>query len=71
MMRVSKFAQASSQNGVIKGYFLSSYSAKRLNMHTGNAGGSHNLRMFDTNSHAGNNLNEMFKLMETDFLLQN
>ena len=52
------------ENGVIKGYFLSSYSAKRLNMHTtGNAGGSHNLRMFDNNSHAGNNLNEMFKLM--------
>ena len=26
------------ENGVIKGYFLSSYSAKRLNMHTtGNA----------------------------------
>ena len=37
-------------------------------MHTtGNAGGSHNLRMFDNNSHAGNNLNEMFKLMETGF----
>ena len=52
------------ENGVIKGYFLSSYSAKRLNMHTtGNAGGSHNLRMFDNNSHTGNNLNEMFKLM--------
>ena len=52
------------ENGVIKGYFLSSYSAKRLNMHTtGNAGGSHNLRMFDNNSHAENNLNKMFKLM--------
>ena len=52
------------ENGVLKGYFLSSYSAKRLNMHTtGNAGGSHNLRMFDNNSHTENNLNNMFKLM--------
>ena len=52
------------ENGVIKGYFLSSYSAKRLNMHTtGNAGGSHNLRMFDNNSNTENNLNKMFKLM--------
>jgi PmbA protein len=33
-------------------------------MHTtGNAGGSHNLRMFDNNSHAGNDLNEMLKIM--------
>ena len=52
------------ENGVIKGYFLSSYSAKRLNMNTtGNAGGSHNLRIFDNNSHGKNSLNEMFKLM--------
>ena len=30
----------------------------------------HNLRMFDNNSQAENNLNKMFKLMGTDFLLQ-
>ena len=37
-------------------------------MHTtGNAGGSHNLRMFDINSNTENDLNKMFKLMGTDF----
>ena len=32
------------ENGVLNGYFLSTYSARRLNMQTtGNAGGAHNL----------------------------
>lgn len=32
------------ENGIVQGYFLNSYSARKLNMHTtANAGGSHNL----------------------------
>lgn len=34
------------KNGVLQGYFLSSYSARKLNMQTtGNAGGAHNLQV--------------------------
>lgn len=37
------------QEGVVQGYFLSSYSARKLGMKsTGNAGGNHNLLMRDT-----------------------
>jgi PmbA protein len=37
------------EGGVIKGYFLSSYSARKLGMRsTGNAGGNHNLLLKDT-----------------------
>ena len=50
------------KNGFLKGYFLSSYTAKRLKMSTtGNAGGSHNLRMFSTKSSGKDNLNIMIK----------
>jgi PmbA protein len=36
-------------NGVLKGYFLSSYSARKLGMaSTGNAGGCHNMRLHPT-----------------------
>ena len=52
------------ENGVVNGYFLSSYSARRLNMEsTGNAGGSHNLRIFDKNNVDKRTLTEMFRLM--------
>lgn len=37
------------EQGVVEGYFLSSYSARKLGMQsTGNAGGSHNLRLAPT-----------------------
>ena len=37
------------KDGVVQGYFLASYSARKLGMQTtGNAGGNHNLRMKDT-----------------------
>jgi PmbA protein len=37
------------ESGVLKGYFLGSYSARKLGMQTtGNAGGCHNLRLADT-----------------------
>ena len=52
------------ENGVVNGYFLSSYSARRLNMEsTGNAGGSHNLRIFDKNNVDKRTLTEMLRLM--------
>lgn len=38
------------EQGVVKGYFLSSYSARKLGMQTtGNAGGTHNLRIYNDN----------------------
>ena len=38
------------EEGILKGYFLSSYSARRLGMKTtGNAGGAHNLIVKDSN----------------------
>lgn len=46
---VATQARAVVQGGVLKGYFLGSYSARKLGMRsTGNAGGSHNLVLRDT-----------------------
>ena len=50
------------QNGVLQGYVLSSYSARKLGMQTtGNAGGSHNLIVQST----GQSLAELLQLMGT------
>lgn len=50
------------EDGRVGGYFLSSYSARKLGMRTtGNAGGSHNLRMFSRHTQAGDNLQAMLK----------
>ena len=39
------------ENGIVQGYFLSSYSARKLKMTTtGNAGGTHNLMIQSTNT---------------------
>jgi len=52
--------------GVLEGYFLSCYSARKLGMRTtANAGGSHNLRI----SHGERNFDEMLKLMGTGLLV--
>ena len=54
------------ENGVLQGYVLSSYSARKLGMQTtGNAGGSHNLIVQST----GQNFAEMLKLMGTGLLV--
>lgn len=38
------------EQGVVKGYFLNSYSARKLGMQTtGNAGGVHNLQIYNDN----------------------
>ncbi len=48
--------------GVVQGYFLSSYSARKLGMKTtGHAGGSQNLRLSSRRTRAGDNLDAMLK----------
>lgn len=54
------------KNGVLQGYVLSSYSARKLGMQTtGNAGGSHNLMVQST----GENFAELLKKMGTGLLV--
>jgi PmbA protein len=48
--------------GVVKSYFLSSYSARKLGLHTtGHAGGSQNLRLRSRLTQAGDNLEAMLR----------
>ncbi|MAC66390.1 MAG: metalloprotease PmbA, partial [Proteobacteria bacterium] len=50
--------------GVVLGYFLSSYSARRLSMkNTGHAGGSHNLKIHESKGADYKTLDDLFKLM--------
>ena len=50
------------EGGVAQGYFLSSYSARKLGMRTtGNAGGSHNLTLSSRLTRPGDDLNAMLK----------
>jgi len=52
--------------GRVEGYFLSSYSARKLGMKTtGNAGGSHNLSLTSRLTRAGDNLDAMLKKLGT------
>jgi PmbA protein len=52
--------------GKVEGYFLSSYSARKLGMKsTGNAGGSHNLRLTSTKTKAADDLDAMLKKLGT------
>ena len=54
------------ENGVLQGYVLGSYSARKLGLKTtGNAGGSHNLIVQST----GQNFTELLKLMDTGLLV--
>ena len=54
------------ENGVLQGYVLGSYSARKLGMTTtGNAGGSHNLIVQST----GQNFADLLKLMGTGLLV--
>jgi PmbA protein len=55
------------EDGVLKGYLLSSYSARRLGMETsGNAGGHHNLILEPTDEH---DMESMIKNMKSGFLI--
>ncbi len=58
------------RDGVIEGYFLSSYSARKLGMRsTGNAGGNHNLTMDSTGEDFGALLKKMGRgLLVTELL---
>lgn len=56
--------------GVLNGYFLSSYTARKLNMQTtGNAGGSHNLQLTSRLTQAADDLPAMLKKMGTGLLV--
>jgi PmbA protein len=53
-------------SGKVEGYFLSSYSARKLGMKsTGNAGGSHNLTLTSTKTKAADDLDAMLKKLGT------
>ena len=58
------------KDGVVQGYFLSSYSARKLGMKTtGNAGGSHNLRLTSSMTMPADNFRQMLKKMDTGLLV--
>ena len=58
------------QDGVLQGYFLSSYSARKLGMQTtGNAGGSHNLFLTSSLTSADDSFKAMLKKMGTGLLV--
>lgn len=57
-------------NGIVQGYFLSTYSARKLGMQTtGNAGGSHNLQILSSTTRAGDDFNTMLKKLDTGLLV--
>jgi PmbA protein len=57
-------------NGVLQGYFLSSYSARKLGMQTtGNAGGSHNLSLTSKLTQPEDDFAGMLKKMGTGLLV--
>ncbi len=57
-------------NGVLQGYFLSTYSARKLGMKTtGNSGGSHNLAFTSSLTKSRDNFAAMLKKMGTGLLV--
>ena len=57
-------------DGVVQGYFLSTYTARKLGMQTtGNAGGSHNLSLTSSLTNKGDNFERMLKKMGTGLLV--
>jgi PmbA protein len=63
---VATHARQLVQDGILQGYVLSSYSARKLGMRsTGNAGGSHNLVIRDTQ----HNFDDLLRLMGTGLLV--
>jgi PmbA protein len=58
------------KDGVVQGYFLSTYSARKLGMKTtGNAGGSHNLSLTSTLTQANDDFRQMLKKLDTGLLV--
>jgi PmbA protein len=59
---VTTHARRVVDGGVVQGYFLSSYSARKLGMRTtGNAGGAHNLTLSSRLTQAGDDLGAMLR----------
>jgi PmbA protein len=58
------------RDGVVQGYFLSTYSARKLGMQTtGNAGGSHNLSLTSSLTKPTDNFKAMLKKLGTGLLV--
>ena len=58
------------RDGVLQGYFLSTYSARKLGMQTtGNAGGSHNLTITSSRTLPSDDFRAMLKKMDTGLLV--
>ncbi|MFM0501765.1 metalloprotease PmbA [Paraburkholderia caffeinilytica] len=58
------------KDGVLEGYFLSTYSGRKLGMQTtGNAGGAHNLALRSSRTRAGDDFEAMLKKLGTGLLL--
>ena len=58
------------ENGVLQGYFLSSYSARKLGMKTtGNAGGSHNLSLTSSTTKKADDFAGMLRKMDRGLLV--
>jgi PmbA protein len=56
--------------GVLNGYFLSSYSGRKLGMRTtGNAGGAHNLELRSSLTQPGDDFQEMLRKMDRGLLV--
>lgn len=54
------------ENGVLAAYFLSSYTARKLGMHTtGNAGGAHNLQLHSIHTQPTDDLPAMLRKLDT------
>jgi PmbA protein len=57
-------------DGVVQGYFLSTYSARKLGMKTtGNAGGSHNLSLTSSLTQSTDDFKAMLKKLDTGLLV--
>ena len=57
-------------NGIVQGYFLSTYSARKLGMQTtGNAGGSHNLTLSSSLTKPADDFKAMLKKLGTGLLV--
>jgi PmbA protein len=58
------------RDGVLQGYFLSTYSARKLGMQTtGNAGGSHNLALTSSNTKRADTFEGMLRKMDRGLLV--
>ena len=58
------------QKGVLTGYFLSTYSARKLGMKTtGNAGGAHNLELLSSRTEATDDFEAMLRRLGTGLLV--